>query len=66
MKNEKWPVPARICICVGLLMVTLPSVFKEYVYLPDFFRGFLVGVGLVLEITGLVLLKFRKREQGAC
>lgn len=66
MKIEKWPVSAHIYICIGLLMVTLPSTFKEYLNLPDFFRGFLAGLGLALEIAGVVILKRRKREREAC
>lgn len=66
MKTEKWPVSARTYICIGLLMITLPFTFKEYLNLPDFFRGFLAGVGLALEINGLVILKRRNRGRGFC
>jgi len=65
MKLKKIPVPARILICVGLLMVTLPNFIAYYVWIPHFLRGMLAGIGLGLEITGLVQFR-RTQNTGTC
>jgi len=43
-------------------MTTMPLILKEYIYIPDFFRGFLGGAGLVFEIVGIVLMKRKQKE----
>ncbi|WP_179413090.1 hypothetical protein HDF19_10760 [Mucilaginibacter sp. E4BP6] len=60
---KKQPVYIRLLIAGGLLMVTMPFLLKEYICIPDFFRGFLGGAGLVFEIAGIVLMK-RKQKEG--
>jgi hypothetical protein len=59
---KKQPVYIRLLIAGGLLMTTMPLLFKDYIYIPDFFRGFLGGAGLVFEIAGIVLMKRRQKE----
>jgi len=63
MKKLPWRV--RLLICSGLLMATLPNVFAEYIHLPDFLRGFIIGVGLAVEISGFIVLK-RMGGKGSC
>jgi hypothetical protein len=47
---------ARILIAVGLLMIVFPTVIKDFsIIIPDFFRGLLAGLGLGLEVIGLIL-----------
>jgi len=60
MKNQ--PRYIRLLIAGGLLMTTMPLIFKEYIHIPDFFRGFLGGAGLVFEIVGIVLMKRKQKE----
>jgi len=60
MKNQ--PRYIRLLIAGGLLMTTMPLIFKEYIHIPDFFRGFLGGTGLVFEIVGIVLMKRKQKE----
>ena len=60
---KKQPVYIRLLIAGGLLMVTMPFLFKEYIPIPDFFRGFLLGAGGVFEIAGIVLMN-RNRKAG--
>ena len=59
MKNNKQPLTAQVLIASGLLLVTLPTVVKEYVPIPDFFRGFFAGLGLMLEISGLIVMRMK-------
>jgi hypothetical protein len=65
MKLKKMPAPARILICVGLLMATLPTLLADYTAIPNFLRGMLAGIGLGLEITGLVQFR-RMQNTGDC
>jgi hypothetical protein len=57
MKIQKMPRNARLLISIGLLLATMPMLFREYIPLSDFFRGFLAGIGLVMEVAGLVVMK---------
>jgi len=63
---KKQPVYIRLLIAGGLLMVTLPLLFKEYIPIPDFFRGFLLGAGGVFEVAGIVLMNRRKDADVSC
>ena len=50
-------------IAIGLLLVTIPFLIKEFVPIPDFFRGLLMGVGIAFEAVGLLLmLKLRVKQ----
>ena len=64
---KKQPVYIRLLIAGGLLMVTMPLLLKEYIPIPDFFRGFLLGAGGVFEIAGVVLMsRKQKTESTSC
>jgi hypothetical protein len=63
MKTQKMPRRVRLFISIGLLMVTLPMLFREYIPLSDFFRGLLAGMGLTFEVYGLVLMRRFRREE---
>ena len=58
---------ARILIALGLLMVVFPTVVKDFsVTVPDFFRGLAAGLGLSLEVAGIIIQKkaggFKRRS----
>ncbi len=57
MTKNKSQRTIQLLSSIGLLLVTLPTVLKEHFFIPDFFRGFLAGIGLALIIGGLVLYK---------
>lgn len=52
----------RILIGTGLLLTVASSLIKDWIHMPDFFRGFLAGIGLALEFIGLLLVGKRKRS----
>jgi len=52
----------QLFICIGLLLVTTPTLINDWIKVPDFFRGALMGLGIGLEIIGLVLMTKRKRK----
>lgn len=62
MKNNKNTRATRL-LAVGLLMATLPLLFKEYIHISDFFRGLLAGGGIGLELTGGLALWQSKRAK---
>jgi len=66
MKNKKFPLTERLLIAIGLLMTTVPQLIKYYIAIPDFFLGFIVGLGLALEITAFIRLKRAKSAQLEC
>ena len=47
---------------IGLLLISLPIAINEVIKIPDFLRGFCVGLGLVLEIAGFVKLRRAQHE----
>jgi len=59
-------MPERLLIAIGLLMTTTPQLLKHYLPLPDFALGFIVGIGLALEITAFIRLRRMKNADTAC
>ena len=50
-------------LIIGLLASTFSLIFKEFIHLPDIIIGLLTGIGLSLEIYGvMMLLKLRKSK----
>lgn len=67
MKFKKLPWTIRLLIAIGLLMGVLPQLFNEYIKIPDALRGFIIGVGIGLEIVGLIRAnRFRKTQVLGC
>jgi hypothetical protein len=66
MKMNKQPLRVRLLICIGLLLTIMPMLFKEYIAVPDFLRGTLAGLGLVMEIAGLILMKRIQKTGSSC
>ena len=66
MKASKWSRRERILICVGILLTTSPILLKDVVGMPDFVRGFLAGLGITLEMAGIVRLNRKRRSEAAC
>jgi len=64
MRTNKLPNPELQIISAGLLLVTLPFLVNDWVHVPDFIRGTLMGVGVGLEVVGLIRMT-RRRKAGA-
>ena len=60
MSRKYSQVPPRILIATGLLLVVLPPLINNFYPLSGFLRGFLPGIGLGLEIAGLIKMKQKK------
>jgi hypothetical protein len=59
MNKQPWPV--RLLFSLGLIMATTSFLLKDYMHIPDFFRGLIAGTGIGLEIIGLVLMRLNKK-----
>lgn len=66
MNYKKFSLTDRLLIAIGLLMTTTPQLLKQYLPIPDFALGFIVGVGLALEITAFIRLKRAKNADAIC
>jgi hypothetical protein len=59
MTTKKQLALPMLLVSLGLLLVVLPLLINAFIKIPDFLRGLLMGIGLVMEITALVMLKKR-------
>ena len=58
-------IPAKKLMIIGLLLVVLPTLFRDEVPVPQFISGFLVGLGLGIEIIAAIKLKSEKTTRTA-
>lgn len=63
MKFKNASKTSRQFLAIGLFLTASSGIIKDFVYVPDFFRGAMLGLGLGLEIMGIVL--FRKDNNAA-
>jgi len=66
MRFRKTPMPERLMIPIGLLLVTTPTLINDWVHLPDFVRGAFFGLGLGLETMGLIYLRRKRSVDSGC
>jgi len=45
---------AELLLPIGLLMITVPFWLKKFVPLEDWLQGFIMGVGMGLEIVAIM------------
>ena len=45
-----------LLLSAGILLVVLPLLINSFIRIPDFLRGLLMGIGIVSEITAVVIL----------
>jgi hypothetical protein len=63
MKFTK-PSTARQLLAIGLLSTTIPTLINDWIHVPDFVRGAMLGLGLGLEVIGIILI--RRERGGVC
>jgi hypothetical protein len=51
-------------LIAGLLIVSLSQLLAQFVALPDFARGALIGVGTGLEIVAVIKLAAYRQNEG--
>lgn len=71
--SSKKALPAGMaCVICGLMLVVVSNAIGQLPHLSahgsfderDFLRGFLIGIGIVAELAGIVLLTRARREDG--
>jgi len=61
MKNKDVPGKWLSILVIGLMLTTVAPAAMRHIHLPDFINGFVVGIGLVLELTAVVnIIRFKK------
>ena len=64
MKYLKSISPKKL-IAIGMLLVVLPTLFNDVVPIPQFVSGFVMGLGLTVEIIATMKLK-REKANADC
>jgi hypothetical protein len=65
MKNFKISRPALILLVIGLLLTSLIPIVNRYFPMPDGLTGFLMGLGLAIEVIGLIKMD-RLKKKSTC
>jgi hypothetical protein len=58
-------IPAKKKVAIGMLLVVLPTLFNDVVPIPQFVSGFVMGLGLAVEIVATMKLK-REKANANC
>jgi len=58
-------IPPKKLIAIGMLLVVLPTLFNDVVPIPQFVSGFMVGLGLWIEIIATIKLR-REKTKADC
>jgi len=61
MKRNTIPKPALLYLISGLLITTMTPVLARYYPVSDILRGFATGLGLTLEVIGIILIQKSKK-----
>lgn len=64
MKRNNIPKSALYILIIGLLMTTLTPIIGRYFPLPDFLKGFISSLGLMLEVVAII--KIQRSKQTKC
>jgi hypothetical protein len=51
-----------ILLIAGLFLTSLTSIVNRYFPMPDAVRGFLMGIGLTIEVIALIKMERSKRK----
>jgi hypothetical protein len=66
MNAKKLQQRARLLVASGLLLAAMPTLLNDYIKFADFLRGALMGLGIGLEIGGLILLARMRKAGSGC
>jgi hypothetical protein len=48
-------------MAVGILLVILPLLLRNWLAIPDLYNGLLAGIGIGLELLAIIKMERRKR-----
>jgi hypothetical protein len=56
MKIQQQPFYLRSLFSLGIILTVLPVAIRDWVTMPDFFRGIITGLGLGIEVTAFIII----------
>lgn len=65
MKRTKFTKTALVCLFLGMLVTAGVLILSRFVAISDPLRGFLTGIGLALEMIGIIKID-RGRMDRTC
>jgi len=66
MNITKQPLYVRLFFSLGIIIVVSPMLISNYVAMPDFLRGGMIGLGLGLELIAIIIMRKRKNRMNLC
>jgi hypothetical protein len=57
MIRKKQSISVIVLIAIGLQLATMPLLLRNYLHLSDFGCGLIVGAGIGLELSALLLIR---------
>jgi hypothetical protein len=66
MNIKKHPINPRLLVAIGLLMISTSIFIGHFIKFHDFLQGLFGGVGLGLEIMGLIKLRPIQKKDVFC
>jgi hypothetical protein len=61
MKSINISKTVLFLLVIGLLLTSLTSIVNHYFPMPDVVKGFLMGLGLMIEVIALVRMQKNKK-----
>lgn len=65
MKRNQITKPILALFITGLLLTSLMPIVSRYFHMPDAVKGFLMGMGLMLEVIAIIKMT-RNRKKINC
>lgn len=63
MKRRRIPEIPLFYLVTGLFLVALAPVLSRHCGMPDMLRGFLTGLGMMLEIIAIIKIQRSRRSR---
>ncbi|NTD99907.1 hypothetical protein G6M24_22460 [Agrobacterium tumefaciens] len=63
MKRSTIPKSAMVYLIIGLMFTSLTPIISRYYPIPDLYKGFITGLGLMIEVIGIIKLQRYKRDR---
>jgi hypothetical protein len=63
MKRNSFPKSAMVYLVLGLMFTSLTPIISRYYPMPDLFKGFITGLGLMIEVVGIIKLQRNKKDR---
>jgi hypothetical protein len=65
MKSNPVPKSALLLLSLGLFLTAIVPIIARYWFIPGFAKGLANGLGLMLEVMGIIQIQ-QSRKRGKC